>query len=97
MRLLIPLGSRLLELDDIRAVAGPFDPRVARVSVAAPGRVDGRAVEARAARGMVGAEARGRRRAIFAEVWDLANERPIENFDLLPRATVPYLDEPWYC
>jgi len=37
------------------------------------------------------------RRAIFAEVWELANERPIEDFDLLPRAAVPYLDEPWYC
>jgi hypothetical protein len=37
------------------------------------------------------------RRDIFAEIWQLATARPLENFDLLPRAAIPYLDEPWYC
>jgi hypothetical protein len=28
----------------------------------------------------------------------LADDWPLpENFDLMPRASIPYLDEPWYC
>jgi hypothetical protein len=28
----------------------------------------------------------------------LVADRPLpENFDLMPRATIPYMDEPWYC
>jgi hypothetical protein len=31
-------------------------------------------------------------------MWDLVADRPLpENFDLMPRATIPYMDEPWYC
>ena len=38
------------------------------------------------------------RRVIFSRIWQLAHDgAPMENFDLLPRAAVPYLDEPWYC
>jgi hypothetical protein len=38
------------------------------------------------------------RRQIFARLWSLVNEERLpDEFDLMPRATVPYLDEPWYC
>jgi hypothetical protein len=41
----------------------------------------------------------GRNRAeIFSAIWQEAGDDPLpENFHLLPRAVVPYLDEPWYC
>ena len=97
LRLLIPLGSRLLELDDVRAVAGAFEPR----SLAYPWRHRDPEVDALSRRALhavwSGQKAGRSRRQIFAEMWQLANERPPENFDLVPRAAVPYLDEPWYC
>jgi hypothetical protein len=35
---------------------------------------------------------------IFAAIWKEAGDEPLpENFQLMPRAAVPYLDEPWYC
>ncbi len=38
------------------------------------------------------------RREIFRRVWDLVDGPPLpKNFDLMPRATIPYMDEPWYC
>lgn len=37
------------------------------------------------------------RREIFAALWAEVNGRPIENYDLVPRAAIPYMDEPWYC
>jgi hypothetical protein len=41
---------------------------------------------------------KGSRREIFRKMWDLAVDEPLpENFDLMPRATIPYMDEPWYC
>ena len=42
--------------------------------------------------------AQSSRRQIFRELWELAHDAPIyQNFDLMPRATIPYMDEPWYC
>jgi radical SAM superfamily enzyme YgiQ (UPF0313 family) len=49
---------------------------------------------------LVAAEQRqGRTRAqIFRKIWGAAHARPLpENFDLIPRAAIPYMDEPWYC
>ena len=38
------------------------------------------------------------RREIFRSFWELAEVGPLpESFDVAPRATVPYLNEPWYC
>ena len=38
------------------------------------------------------------RRAIFGRIWEAAQDDPLpENFELMPRATIPYMDEPWYC
>jgi radical SAM superfamily enzyme YgiQ (UPF0313 family) len=97
LRLLIPLGSRLLELDDVEAVAQPFDPK----SLAYPWKHHDPVVDdlSRSALHVVwsGQKERRSRRELFAELWQLATSRPLENFDLLPRAAIPYLDEPWYC
>ena len=40
---------------------------------------------------------RGKREQ-FLEIWRAAQNEPlVENVALLPRAAIPYLDEPWYC
>jgi radical SAM superfamily enzyme YgiQ (UPF0313 family) len=98
LRLLITAGSRLLELDEIRGAIGEFDPEaLAYPWKHADPEVDGLA--ARAFR-LVQTERKtgATRRRIFCELWGLVHDRPLpENFELMPRATVPYLDEPWYC
>ncbi len=38
------------------------------------------------------------RSQIFRKIWDAAHSCPLpENYDLIPRAAIPYMDEPWYC
>jgi hypothetical protein len=45
-----------------------------------------------------GTKARRTRRAIFREIWDRLHSRPLpDDFGLLPRTVVPYLEEPWFC
>lgn len=101
IRLLIPAGSRLLELEEVAGLVEPFDP-VALVHPwrHADPRVDAlqRAVEAEVS----AAAADGATRAeSFARVWRLAcaavgdAERPLDQ--ITDRAPLPYLTEPWYC
>jgi len=99
IRLLVPDGSRMLELEDVRGRIAHFDPRsLAHVWRHADPRVDAlqQTVE-----GTVGARLNAPREEMFARVWDLAHAaagRTIAPRDPLPsRATVPYLNEPWYC
>jgi radical SAM superfamily enzyme YgiQ (UPF0313 family) len=101
IRLLIPEGSRLLELEDIRALVGPFDPR----SLTYPWVHRDPAVDALqvSIASLVGRRLNATRRELFDEVWDLAHTAAglpgglREDAGLLPRAAVPYLNEPWYC
>jgi radical SAM superfamily enzyme YgiQ (UPF0313 family) len=99
LRLLVPAGSRLLELDELRARVGPFDAtRLAYPWVHADPAVDAlqRDVEA-----LVAGKAGAARHLVFAEVAALAHvyagvtERLAT--DRPARASIPYLDEPWYC
>ena len=98
LRLLITANSRLLELGDIRAVAEVFDEE----TLAWRWRHPDPAVDALAARllRLVGALQREgqSREQIFAAIWReaFAEELP-DNFDLVPRSAIPYLNEPWYC
>jgi radical SAM superfamily enzyme YgiQ (UPF0313 family) len=103
IRLLIPAGSRLLELEDIAALVGDFDEQalVHPWRHADPG-VDGlqRSVEARAREaGLQGAD----RRATFEAIWRIAEHAApggpslSGTFRTEARAPVPYLTEPWYC
>lgn len=98
IRLLITANSRLLELEDIRRVARPFET----ASLAYPWRHEDPSVDALARQAMhivdLEQKAGASRRDIFKRLWMLsAGESLPENFALLPRASVPYLNEPWYC
>jgi radical SAM superfamily enzyme YgiQ (UPF0313 family) len=106
IRLLIPDGSLLLELDDIRALVGPFDA----ASLVHPWRhpdprVD--ALQEQIAR-LVGRNLRRSRTAVFDQVEALVRAAAGEtegeseivrrpSGPAIVRAAVPYLDEPWYC
>ncbi len=104
IRLLIPAGSRLLELAEVRKLIEPFDegamvypwrnsdPRVDRLCERVQELV------------RTGEKLKQTRARTFARIREAASEaagiigtreaaRPI----LLSRAAIPYLNEPWYC
>jgi hypothetical protein len=99
IRLLIPAGSNLLELHEVRHLVDRFDPVTLtyRWTHRDP-RVDALHEEVRR---LVGLRQAGNRGAMFEEVRALAHERagvPRESpRPARHRATVPYLNEPWYC
>ncbi len=103
IRLLIPAGSRLLELPELRQIAGPFDPH-ALVHPWRHGdaRVDALSEEIQRIV-MTSEKLKRSREAIFEKILRAAESavgaetaeaaQPV----LLTRAAVPYLNEPWYC
>jgi radical SAM superfamily enzyme YgiQ (UPF0313 family) len=99
IRLLIPEGSRLLELDEIRGLVRAFDTGTLTYRWAHPDpRVD--TLQADVA-SLVGTRASASRRAVFDAISVLAHERAglpqTRAKAARDRATVPYLNEPWYC
>ena len=100
IRLLIPEGSRLLELDDVRARVGPFDAAtLAYPWVHADPRVDDLQREIA---GLVGVQARRRspgdvRRHRGAAPTSGPAGRPARPDHARDRSVVPQLSEPWYC
>jgi radical SAM superfamily enzyme YgiQ (UPF0313 family) len=113
IRLLIPEGSRLLELHDIRALIDPFDA----ASLVHPWRHPDPRVDAlqdSIAR-VVGRGPRQSRAEVFERVEQLVREAagaatavgssagdaeiilPRPSGPAIIRSAVPYLDEPWYC
>jgi radical SAM superfamily enzyme YgiQ (UPF0313 family) len=107
IRLLIPAGSWLLELDDIREMVGPFDePALVYPWKNVDARVD-RLCEELQQIAHVG-EKMGRSRArIFERIevaaFAAAGVKQDEGAKearlpiLAARAAIPYLNEPWYC
>jgi hypothetical protein len=94
LRLLIPAGSRMLELTDVRELVTGFDAPALLHRWMHPDA----AVDRLAAAALKIASRKGTRRELFRQVWELAHGSPLyEPLDLLPRATIPYMDEPWYC
>ncbi len=103
IRLLIPPSSKLFELDEIRALVGPFDPQ----ALVYPWKHENPAVDALAevVQEIVAASERLNRgrAATFERIWRaarLAVGRSAEEYELpllASRASVPYLNEPWYC
>ncbi len=104
IRLLVPAGSRLLELPEARAAIGPFDedalsyrwvhpdPRVDRLQ---------RELESVVARAVTAKEDR---RTIFHRAWDMTHRAMEMRAPRLPdvppgrpRVTIPNMTEPWYC
>jgi hypothetical protein len=107
IRLLIPEGSRLLELAEIQRLVEPYD----QVSLAFPWRHPDPAMDvlqrdvfrliADAARPGEPAGGSLSRRGTFDAVRDLAGGTGRSHPRAVPprraRAAVPYLEEPWYC
>jgi radical SAM superfamily enzyme YgiQ (UPF0313 family) len=98
IRLLVPRGSRLLAGSKDLQI-GPFDPSTLTYRWAhADPRVDRLQEEVAA---IVGARLNADRRTVFDEISRLAHERAgraaRETSPARHRATVPYLNEPWYC
>jgi radical SAM superfamily enzyme YgiQ (UPF0313 family) len=106
IRLLVPRGSRLLERAEMRAHLGAFDAETLTYRWAHPDpRVDALQRDVMA---LVGTRLTADRRQVFDEVGALAHAcagvTPVGvrqgRADTRParaRATVPYLNEPWYC
>jgi radical SAM superfamily enzyme YgiQ (UPF0313 family) len=103
IRLLIPAGSRLLELPEIRNIIGPFDAK----ALVYPWTNLNPAID------QLGDELqevvatseklKRSRSATFEKMWRVVRQAANKDADermqpvLASRATVPYLSEPWYC
>jgi radical SAM superfamily enzyme YgiQ (UPF0313 family) len=99
IRLLIPQGSRMLELEEVRAASGPFDPKTLTYRwLHADRRVDALHEEVTA---LGGSRLTAERRQLFDAISDLAHARAgiaRPRVDAVPaRAAIPLLSEPWYC
>jgi len=100
IRLLVPEGSRLLTLPEMRPHLGAFDPATLTHRWRHPDpRVDALHEDVMA---IVGARLTANRAAVFDAVSALAHARARVPRAGRPkpardRATVPYLNEPWYC
>jgi len=94
LRLLIPRGSRLLELADVQAVIREFDEPALLYRWRHPDP----AVDALAQQAIRIAASPGSRRDVFRCLWNLVSDRPLPaSLNLPSHAAVPYLDEPWFC
>jgi radical SAM superfamily enzyme YgiQ (UPF0313 family) len=94
LKLLIPAGSRMLELEEIERLVTGFDQQGLTHQWRYPdeemngfaSRIFAIAAQAQKT-GMTRTEA-------FGSIW---RETMHEDLDLVARAAIPYLDEPWYC
>ena len=101
IRLLVTWGSRLLELDEIRARVGPFDAK----TLTYPWQHRDPRVDALQRQVMALAAATTKsREAVFETARKLAHAargqgKPSRSIELvLPsRSAIPYMNEPWYC
>ncbi len=97
IRLLIPPGSRLLELPEVRDLVAEFDPQ----GLCYPWRHEDARVEQLCEKVRQVVHAGERRQAtrgeIFAQVWNVAYGKPLTPRVMPSRTTIPYLEEPWYC
>ena len=104
IRLLIPAGSRLLELGEVREALEGFDPAL----LSWTWRHEDARVDAlhREVLDIVQKddEAGLSRREVFARVWRAAHRaegveaQEIPDLPVLPSlAAIPFLTEPWYC
>jgi len=102
IRLLIPEGSRMLELEDVRCMVAPFDPQ----SLAYPWKSTDLRLDALSETVQeIAAEAERQkesRPATFERIWRAAHSAaglpaPLLNLSARSEAGVPFLSEPWYC
>ena len=100
IRLLLPEGSRLLELDDIGNYLQPFDSSMLGYPWTHPdSRVD--ELQNEIQNWVMEAESQGlSRQQIFAGIWEqshTANGAPIPELHQGDQPQVPQMSEPWYC
>jgi radical SAM superfamily enzyme YgiQ (UPF0313 family) len=103
IRLLIPAESRLLELEEVRAILGPFDAK----ALVYPWKNPNPAIDSlcEELQDIVTASERLKRgrSATLEEMWQAVSRTANQNWKrysgpvLASRTKVPYLDEPWYC
>jgi len=102
IRLLIPEGSRMLELEEVRRLVGLFDPQ----SLAYPWKNADERVDALSETVQEIAAAAERQKesrpATFERIWRAAHAAaglpaPKISPHVRSRAGVPFLSEPWYC
>jgi radical SAM superfamily enzyme YgiQ (UPF0313 family) len=103
IRLLIPAGSRLLELQEVQHIVAPFDPS----ALVYPWRNSDRRVDAlgEEIEQIVATSEKRKlsRRVIFERIWKAAHEAAGVDAEfaappiLTSRAAIPYLNEHWYC
>ena len=100
IRLLIPEGSRLLELEDVRRRVGAFDAE----SLVYPwGNADTRVDALSETVQSIAAEAdrkKESRTATFARIWEAAHAAAgidARELRVTEAHAVPFLSEPWYC
>ncbi len=104
IRLLVPAGSRLLELPEARAAIGEFDEAALSHRWVHPDpSVDQLQHNLENAIGKA-VTAKQDRRTIFHDTWRMAHDAlgtsPPRLPDVppgRPRVTIPYMTEPWYC
>jgi hypothetical protein len=102
IRLLVPEGSRMLELEEVHRIVGPFDPQsLAYPWKNADPRLDAlsETVQEIAASAERQKESRP---ATFERIWKAAHAAaglvaPQINRSAPSQAGVPFLSEPWYC
>jgi hypothetical protein len=98
IRLLITWQSRLLELPDIRALVGAFDQATLTFPWQHPDpRVD--ELQARAM-AIAGTRINGSRVDVFSKVRALVSTPALQHPSTsapIPRTSIPYMNEPWYC
>src|SRR5262249_15816193 len=100
IRLLIPEGSRLLELEEVRRMVGPFDGE----SLVYPGanphaRLDALSLSVQEIAAASGA-AKWSRTKTFAAILRAAHDvagLPAPQLETKTGRAVPFLSEPWYC
>jgi hypothetical protein len=102
IRLLIPEGSRMLELEDVRRLVGTFDPQ----SLAYPWKNADSRLDAlsETVQNIAAAAERQKesRAATFERIWKAAHAAaglpaPPISLSSRPQAGIPFLSEPWYC
>ena len=103
IRLLIPAGSRLLELAEVRELVAPFDEAALFYPWRHPDpRLDALCEDVQELV-RVGDKLNRSRAQTFERIWRAS--AAAEGFEraqwlepaLVSRATIPYLNEPWYC
>ena len=100
IRLLIPEGSRLLELEEVRRIVGVFDAE----SLVYPWKSEDARLDMLSERVQaIAADADRRKQSrseTFARIWEAAHaaaERETPKLQLSSGRAVPFLSEPWYC